>query len=430
MKRAALSAALLLVILLMISLTPVHSQEVEELIPELASELNLWRLELGLGPLVYNQTLEAMANSQIEYLLTLGDDIPAGGDIHIDAQGMDARARSQRAPFNWPTYGNPQRISLTEIAAVGNIQSALNFWHNSDLHNRSVTNVAYREVGIAVRQLENVSRDVLFIVVLGGRPNVLTALADPEVGSLYLTTEANTWQGDWFGTAVNYRILDLEYQPIWDWAEWQVIVDLPDNLPNEFIVEYEDAEGNRVETQVSLNPRWTQLIDPIEVIRGGGVAAAATSTSARPGGGLIFVTNTPIGFVVEPTATPSPPSSIELIYDDGVFTLVPSSELTDLVGVSFRRGGVVFDTQRWEEVVIDINIGAVPANNCLQIWQQDAGEFEAPSQCEFVRAIVFRLPSEIFWTSGEFEVLKEGDVVATCQADAGQCEVTLPNNQG
>ena len=93
MKRVTLSGALLIVLLLVVSFSPVHSQEVEDLIPQLAVELNLWRLELGLGPLVYNPTLEAMAASQADYLMSL-EDMPLGGDMHIDAEGADARARS------------------------------------------------------------------------------------------------------------------------------------------------------------------------------------------------------------------------------------------------------------------------------------------------------------------------------------------------
>jgi Cysteine-rich secretory protein family len=421
MKRILFCCLTLLLLLSLFSLTIVHSQEVELLIPDLAAELNLWRLELGLGPLVHNLTLEAMANAQAEYVAGLAD-IPSGGDIHIDAQGQDARQRSQRAPYNWPTYGNPQRISLTEIAAVGNLDSALAFWRGSDLHNRSVTNVAYREIGIAVRQLENVSRDVLFIVVLGGRPNVLTALADPEVGNLYLTTEANTWTGDWFSTATSYRLLDAERQPIWDWDEWQVIVDLPEDTGGTFFVEYEDSTGRRAETEVSRSARWTNLLEPEQVVQND---PRPTSTRSS-GGGLIFVTNTPSGFRATPTATAPADNSVTLLYAAGVFTLIPNGEFTDITGLFFRNETVVFDVRRWEEVVIDINIGALPSANCLQVWQQDAGEFEPPAQCEFVRAIVFRLPSEIFWAAGEFEVLKDDEVLTTCLSSAGQCDVTLP----
>lgn len=51
-----------------------------DLIPELIGEINLWRLSLGLEPLVYNQTLEQMAISQVDFLLSLPS-MP--NDIHI-----------------------------------------------------------------------------------------------------------------------------------------------------------------------------------------------------------------------------------------------------------------------------------------------------------------------------------------------------------
>ncbi len=97
MKKAALLLSLLMLSLLF-SLPLARSQDTQALIPDIAAELNLWRLELGLGPLVYNPTLEAMATAQADYLMTLGE-LPEEGDIHMDSAGRYARERSQLDPL-------------------------------------------------------------------------------------------------------------------------------------------------------------------------------------------------------------------------------------------------------------------------------------------------------------------------------------------
>lgn len=148
---------ILLAVVIATAQEPVQNQ-----IPELARQLNLWRLNEGLEPLVYNPTLERMAASQVDYLVRLPS-LP--GDLHAGAQGENPRQRSQFDQFKWPTYGHPEIMSVTEIAALGSITTAIEFWQGSDIHNRSVTNPAYREMGIAARQY---GTDIMFIVVLGG----------------------------------------------------------------------------------------------------------------------------------------------------------------------------------------------------------------------------------------------------------------------
>jgi hypothetical protein len=432
-KRTVLYSFVLLVFLMLFSLPIARSQTPEALIPEVAAGLNVWRLELGLGPLVYNPTLEAMAASQADYLISLPD-IPLA-EIHIDAQGDNARARSQRDPFNWPTYGHPELFNVTEIAAIGSVRSAFAFWTTSSVHTRSATNPTYREIGIAARSMNNLNGDVLFIVVMGGQPDVLTALPDPETGELYLTTEAAEWTGDWMGAPIQYRFLDEEKQPESDWMEWELIVPLPTDLGELFYVQYEDADGNQTEAEVRIPPVWSQF----EIEQ---QASATESTRAPGGGGLVFVTNTPVGTpanvstassptavaspTVAPTATPAPAeASVLLLYTSRLFTLVPLANV-DIRDLSFRSGSLNFSVDTWASVASDINLGALPAANCLQIWQRDAGDFAAPTECSYVRSVVFLAADRLFWAGGSFEVLNDDEVITTCQSSAQRCEVMLP----
>lgn len=420
-RRFLLVSALLLI--LSFHLHPAQAQTPESLIPQLAARLNVWRLNLGLGPVVYNPTLEAMAAAQADYLMTFSS-LP--NDLHAGRQGEDPRQRSQFEAFRWPTYGHPERIAVTEIAAAGAnriaVDYAINFWQNSDIHNRSVTNPNFREVGIAARQRGD---NVLFIVVLGGRPGVLPALADTDEGKLYLTTERNRWKAEGIDKVALFRILDSQRRPVRDWQEWAMIVDLPTDLTGDFFyVEYEDAFGNRLEAEVRLAPVWSSA-------PGAAVPVAANPSPAPNASGntpLVLVTNTPETPVMTATPVLTPlPGGFTLHYSgNGLFNLLVTSPSANLNGLEFRNGDVLFRARDWEALNSQLNIGAVSQGSCLQVWLQTAGSFAAPAECSYVVSIIFSPQNELFWLAGTFEVLIDGEVIATCDAAAGVCGAVLP----
>ncbi len=229
------------------------AQSDAQIIADLVGEINDWRIVSGLEPLAYNETLERLAARQADYVNSL-DSI---NNFHIDAQGNDERDRSQLPEFSWETYGHPLRIAVTEIAAIGSIDSAMSFWQSSDIHARSALGERYREVGVAIR--ERPSGDILFLVVFGGQPNVLPALVDVESNFLRLTTERNEWTGNWIGQVSRFRLLDENGVEITDWQDWRPSVPLPDEIKTDFIVEYEDADGTTAQYPVRYSPIWSSL---------------------------------------------------------------------------------------------------------------------------------------------------------------------------
>jgi hypothetical protein len=328
-------------------------------------------------------------------------------------------------------------------------------------------------MGIAARQLKS---DVIFIVVLGGRPNALPALADPEEGKLYLTTERNTWQGNWMGEATSYRLLDADHQPFQDWQDWALILDLPQKVQGDrFYVEYRDAKKHRTEAEVSLKPVvWTKpAASAVQVADNQSQPAAASSTPAQSSANLpvfatntpargvgnlpAFVTNTPVSAGGNPpvfatntpaqpittlvaavntplpraSATPAPAvgsdeQAVMLDYDKGIFTLIPMGKSVNLGRINFRNGSLAFRATKWEAVNSQINISALRNKQCLQI-QVTNGNFNAPGECGFVVSVINLAESQLFWTSGSFEVLLDDQVITTCPADAKRCPVKLPS---
>ena len=82
-------------------------------------------------------------------------------------------------------------------------------------------------------------------------------------------------------------------------------------------------------------------------------------------------------------------------------------------------------TRFWEEVVDGLNISALPPMQCLTIQAETDTIFEAPPQCIAVRSIVLEPDPRYFWL-GDFDVLINEEIVATCEGDADSCEIVLP----
>lgn len=416
-------------------------------IEEMARQLNLWRLSLGLGPLTYNPTLERMASVQADYVVGL----PSWpGDVHAGRSGEDPRARSQFPEFAWPTYGHPQIMSVSEITALGSVQSGMTFWRGSEIHTRSATNPAYRQIGIAARQYGS---DILFVVVLGGQPNVLPVLLDVEGGVMYLSTEKAEWSGDWIGEATDYRFLDAEQQILTDWMPWQRDIVLEDDLleiaSQAVFIQYRDADDKRTEYQLTNDPQWSSLPvpEPVDIIRtptvtptpDGFMASPTPTETAFPTAESIFVTNTPLPTAtitptVEPTRTPFPtftptvtaaPGSVMFMYTDNVFTLYNAGDsFVDLSGIFFQREDVNFTGTFWEEVSDVLNISALPPNTCLIIEPEDSLTYTYPAQCVEVFSIVEEPNPRYFWL-GDFEVLINGQPITTCDGEADTCTLAV-----
>ena len=399
-------------IMAIVGLIPITAQNPENYdeIVTLANELNDWRLSINLSPLVYSPKLEAMAQAQLDYLLSLPE-IPA--DIHRGAQGEYPRERSQFPQFAWEYYGFPANVSVTEIAAIGSINSAMSFWQNSDIHTRSVTNPAYREVGIAVNKLD--ANNTLYIVVLGSRPNVLPAYIDSTTNTLYLTNEnfVSNAPPSWLTNVGRYRLFDETGRMVQDWQEWQASQTLPDNAGNTIFVLYEDGEGKQSLWEAIVDPNWAreELANPVYI----------TATPA------LNPTNTP-----NPTVTPAPqatqaPDTVTLVYDSATFTIIStSSDGVDISNLGFKRGDIIVPIELWLNNGVELPINNFPEGHCLRAWSwETSGDFPNPEQCRFVRSIATLSPARLFWASFGFDVLLDDVLIGNCMADVGVCSIEI-----
>jgi hypothetical protein len=367
------------------------------------AQLNQWRLGLGLGPLAYNDTLEALAIAQAEYLLSLRS-WPSNPHAGRSNEGPRVRARWQ--PYDWPIYGSNEQIVIGEIIWRGTREDALAFWRSSTVHRNTVINPTYREVGISALPS---GRGHLFVAVLGARPNVLPAIADPHSNTLYLTDEEfERGIGDsWIRHVTQVRLFDGDGRPLSDnWIPWQAQMSLPENAGSSLFVLYSDGDDEVVDS-VSLLERDVPLP---------GYEAAWQSVIAAA----------PTEILPTPTPTPTPIPHIIIVYDDRSFALYNTAPVVaNVSALEFVSSDTVKPARELNSANIRGSLRALPALNCLHITAIGRRAGTAPRECRYTSTTTLS-PSELFWTSGDFQVQRNDLVIAECRLSDGTCEFDLP----
>ncbi len=412
---------------------------------DVIAAINQWRIDEGLWPLKVNDTLNQLAMKQAQYLMTLND-LPEGGDIHKGSQGEGPKDRAVASPFNWPTYGRSDRVSVEEIAYVGhNETAAVNYWKGSTVHRNTAMNPAYREIGAAALPHPF---GYLYIVVFGGRPDVLPTLADPGQGLLYLTDERywGAQNSSWISGATEVRLFDADGKPLTsDWQPWQATMPIPSNAGDRLYVLYSNGSID-VLSAVDLNtdrvllpgtsfvaaPPSTTTTNNSAAPNNPGAPASVGSSSAGP---EPLPTNPPAA-AAAPTATRVPPptqapqraSSILLVYSPQSLALVNTSgRVLDLSNLEIVQGTNTLAIKRWQTPFLGAALDSFPAQDCLQVWSwNEPNDLPAPSECRIRRGIINVAPEARFWGAGTFDVRSQGTTLATCDASARRCEVSFP----
>jgi hypothetical protein len=385
---------------------------------DIIEAINAWRIDEGLWPLKPNATLEQMALDQATWLLSQPE-MPT--DIHIDKNGESPRERA--LDYDWPHYTLPGQIAIGENGASGSVDYAMNFWHQSETHRKTTLNPAYREIGVAA--LPN-KFGHFFLVVFGGRPDVLPALADPASGTLYLANEEFEWADEFTSIqeVTQVRLFDADGRPLSeDWLPWSETLAVPENAGNTLFVLYSDGENEALSmvnlaTDVVLLPGSATVIVPP-------AQAAAADTTREDQPPLEEAVVAPQESVVGASLVVD--VDIRIVYTANTLNIINASgEPLDMDGITLSGSGQSLPLEQFTRVA-DFSLAGVPNNHCVQARDSTiSGDVVLPGGCSWARSLLYVNPANLFWGAGDFTVQRGEVVLATCRMDAGMCEVDVP----
>jgi uncharacterized protein YkwD len=445
-------------VLLLPGTAPTRAQsDPENAAREIIAQINAYRLQNNLQPLEFNDRLQAMSRDQALYVTSLPT-LPDGDNMHIDANGQTPRQRALRDPYHWETYGSDAQIVVGENAGEGSVSFVMNFWKNSDIHNKALLNQTYREIGAwAIPD----KYGYVFIVDFGGRPNVLPVLADPLNNELYISNEYYTQgNGDWLRQAKTIRLFNASGEPLTDAIPWQGQMPVPANAGNMLYVLFDDGRTQLIQ-QVNLHQDWVLLPDTLALEPSATAPAVAAAASVTPiptltpaptlpaasptpvqamstavptptTAAAAVATATPAIAVPTPTATLAPTPTvaavpdIRVIYDNRSLTLLNvSSRRIDISTVAITGGGTTLTTARWASVA-PVLLDDFAVGGCLQVWSWDEPtDLPQPSACMNRYSYIYVAPTSVFWAQGDFSITQNGAVIATCKKGGGTCDAAL-----
>lgn len=125
-----------------------------------------------------------------------------------------------------------------------------------------------------------------------------------------------------------------------------------------------------------------------------------------------------------PLPSAMPPGNVLLLYDDAAFTVLNQDTRTvSLEGVVFRSGSGEWDARTWGTTLYN----SLPPRNCLRLRDAASGQRQPPASCANLYGLQLVGTKALFWIRTEnFDVLRGGEVIATCEVVATSCLIYIP----
>lgn len=324
-------ACLLLACCLSLDFAPVSAQSDD--VAQILARVNSLRLQNGLPPLDLSSTLTASAQRH-------SDDMARTGTIdHTGSDGSSIEARILAAGYGrWRDFGIwGENVYGGQTA---NVDTAWEFWTNSQVHRANILKPRYREVGIGVGRSAN---GTYYTLNFGAQPNVLPffVTGSAPVVMLLLTNENDITTGEGvsiMGQATQVRIAEGTDTTKASWQPWaqSIPFQLSDAAGQKTItVEYKDELGRGAEFSRTFNATdlGSAPPTPTETVAASATASitpTATSTPAPAATGTLPPTPTATPQPTEtptvvPTGTPSPTETPTAEPATATVTLEPTA---------------------------------------------------------------------------------------------------------
>ena len=157
---------------------------------QIISEINAYRQANGSGALQYNGTLAGLAQNHSDFMASTGS-------ITHDEGGTSPTDRAYAAG-----YGDGKKIILSEIIFGGtntDVNAAITWWKNSEIHNRVMLDGRYVEIGAGVSTAGDMTYFTAEIAFI-------TSSAAPS--------PADNSSGDQDNSGEEDTVLDFVYSPV------------------------------------------------------------------------------------------------------------------------------------------------------------------------------------------------------------------------
>jgi hypothetical protein len=120
---------------------------------------------------------------------------------------------------------------------------------------------------------------------------------------------------------------------------------------------------------------------------------------------------------------PAQPANALFMWDDVSFTAINVGGGTlSLVGVTFNSARGFWDARDWGPSLYN----SLPSRDCLRLRDAAAGQRNPPGECGDLYGLILVGASAIFWRGVDtFDILRDGQAIATCPVAAGRCEVVI-----
>jgi hypothetical protein len=295
--RLLLLACLLLPGLWPLGFAPVSAQGDD--VAQILARVNALRQQNGLLPLDLNSVLTAAAQRH-------SDDMARTGTVdHTGSDGSSIESRIRDAGYGrWRDFGIwGENIYGGQTADV---DAALDFWTNSQVHRANILKPRYREIGIGVGRSDT---GTYYTLNFGAQPNVLPffVTGSAPVVTLLLTNENDITTGEGvaiMGQATQVRIAEGTDTQNASWQPWAQSI--PFQLSGAagqktITVEYKDdlGRGTKFSRAFNVSDLGTAAATPTASPTD---TAAATAEASPPP----TATSTP---APTSTGTPAPTSS-------------------------------------------------------------------------------------------------------------------------
>lgn len=124
------------------------------------------------------------------------------------------------------------------------------------------------------------------------------------------------------------------------------------------------------------------------------------------------------------TTVPAQSGNVLLLFDDVSFTVVNQGTGTlSLEGVVFRSAKGEWDAKRWGATIYN----KLPAGYCLRLRDAASGQRQPPKPCSNkIYGLIEAAGSALFWIGADqFDVVRNGQVIATCPTSTPSCLVNI-----